>query len=157
MYDNNFILIINKLLEYEGGYVNNPLDPGGETKFGISKKSYPKLNIMELTKTQAIEIYYRDYWIKNKLDKINNLKISELLFNLFVNIGHYATLIIIKDVIKKSDYIPYINSLNTKQQSEILNSIRQVAEHHYKSLVLKNPNLKIFLNGWLKRLNSLSI
>ena len=37
------------LIDHEGGYVNHPKDPGGETKFGISKRSYPTLDIAALT------------------------------------------------------------------------------------------------------------
>lgn len=46
----------------EGGYVNDPVDPGGETKYGISKRSYPHVDIMSLTWGQAAGIYKRDYW-----------------------------------------------------------------------------------------------
>jgi lysozyme family protein len=52
-------LIINRI---EGGYVNDPQDPGGETKYGISKASYPNLDIAGLTFDQAAAIYYSDYW-----------------------------------------------------------------------------------------------
>ena len=38
-------------------------DPGGETKWGISKRSYPEIDIATLTREQAIEIYFRDYWL----------------------------------------------------------------------------------------------
>jgi lysozyme family protein len=53
---------IRTLLEVEGGYVNHPTDPGGETKFGISKRSYPTLDIPHLTRDDAARIYRRDYW-----------------------------------------------------------------------------------------------
>ena len=33
------------ILQTEGGYVNDPADPGGETKYGISKKAYPTVDI----------------------------------------------------------------------------------------------------------------
>lgn len=46
----------------EGGYVNNPADPGGETKYGISKRFYPTLNISLLTRADAKAIYLRDFW-----------------------------------------------------------------------------------------------
>lgn len=46
----------------EGGYVNDPVDPGGETKYGISKRSYPKVDIKNLTWAEAAAIYKRDYW-----------------------------------------------------------------------------------------------
>ena len=62
----NFDVAIERILSHEGGYVNHPSDPGGETKWGISKRSYPNLNIKELTREQAKEIYKRDFW-----DKIN--------------------------------------------------------------------------------------
>lgn len=53
---------IERILSIEGGYVNDPKDPGGETKFGISKRSYPLLDIKNLTREQAIAIYERDFW-----------------------------------------------------------------------------------------------
>lgn len=46
-----------------GGYTNDPDDPGGETKWGISKRAYPHLDIKNLTKQEAIAIYKRDYWV----------------------------------------------------------------------------------------------
>jgi lysozyme family protein len=52
----------NHLKRHEGGYVNNPKDPGGETNFGISKRSYPRVNIKTLTWAGAKEIYRRDFW-----------------------------------------------------------------------------------------------
>jgi lysozyme family protein len=61
-----FQIAINRLLDNEGGYVNDPNDPGGETKWGISKSSYPNLDISTLTRDQAIAIYKSDFW-----DKIN--------------------------------------------------------------------------------------
>ena len=58
----NFSRALAFVLAHEGGYVNHPDDPGGETKYGISKRSYPKLDIKSLTKRQAADIYKRDYW-----------------------------------------------------------------------------------------------
>ncbi|WP_052351548.1 glycoside hydrolase family 108 protein [Deinococcus pimensis] len=50
------------VLGHEGGYVNDPFDPGGETNWGISKRQYPNLNIRALTREDAARIYRRDYW-----------------------------------------------------------------------------------------------
>lgn len=52
----------DRLIGHEGGYVNDPADPGGETKFGISKRSYPNIDIKNLTREQAKTIYLRDFW-----------------------------------------------------------------------------------------------
>lgn len=54
--------VIDRILSHEGGYVNHPSDPGGETKWGISKRSYPHLNIKALTRDEAIELYRKDFW-----------------------------------------------------------------------------------------------
>lgn len=60
----NFEETIERVLEHEGGYINNPKDPGGETKWGISKRSYPNVDIKNLTRDGAIAIYKRDFWNK---------------------------------------------------------------------------------------------
>lgn len=58
----NFDIAFDRLIDHEGGYVNDPKDPGGETKFGISKRSYPDVDIKNLTLEQAKAIYLRDFW-----------------------------------------------------------------------------------------------
>lgn len=58
----DFNTAFDRLMDNEGGYVNDPKDPGGETKFGISKRSYPQLDIKNLTRDQAKAIYLRDFW-----------------------------------------------------------------------------------------------
>lgn len=51
-----------RLIDHEGGYVFDPNDPGGETKFGISKRSYPWVNIRDMDIDTAKAIYRRDFW-----------------------------------------------------------------------------------------------
>lgn len=58
------------VIGHEGGYVNNPKDPGGETKYGISKRAYPTVNIAALTLDDARAIYRRDYWAKAGCDQL---------------------------------------------------------------------------------------
>lgn len=57
-----FDTAFDRLLGNEGGYVNDPDDPGGETNWGISKRSYPDVDIKNLTREQAKAIYLRDFW-----------------------------------------------------------------------------------------------
>jgi lysozyme family protein len=57
-FDRAFSLTVGE----EAGYVNDPTDPGGETKYGISKRAYPNEDIKDLTLDRAKELYYRDYW-----------------------------------------------------------------------------------------------
>lgn len=66
----NFDFAIDRVLGHEGGYVNNPKDPGGETKWGISKRSYPNVDIKNLTRDQAKDIYRRDFWNIVRLSEV---------------------------------------------------------------------------------------
>lgn len=76
----------DRLIGHEGGYVNHKLDPGGETKWGISKRAYPDVNIASLTREQAKAIYRRDYWERAKADQYDGA-IAFQLFDAAVNHG----------------------------------------------------------------------
>lgn len=60
----HFDQCFERLIGHEGGYVYDARDPGGETKYGISKRAYPQLDIRNLTLIHAQAIYRRDYWDK---------------------------------------------------------------------------------------------
>lgn len=56
--------------KWEGGWSNDAFDPGGETRYGISKAAYPDLDLSKLTLEDAKSIYRRDYWLAAKCDKL---------------------------------------------------------------------------------------
>jgi lysozyme family protein len=66
----DFNTAFDRLISNEGGYVNDPEDPGGETNWGISKRSYPDLDIKALTREDAKAIYLRDFWLRGQMDKL---------------------------------------------------------------------------------------
>lgn len=76
----------DRLIGHEGGYVHDARDPGGETNWGISKRAYPSLDIRNLTREQAKEIYRRDYWQRAKADQYD-AAIGFQLFDAAVNSG----------------------------------------------------------------------
>lgn len=74
------------LIGNEGGYCNLPSDPGGETKYGISKRSYPHEDIRGMTLDRAKAIYKRDFWDKLHLEDMpENIRFD--LFDAAVNSG----------------------------------------------------------------------
>jgi len=75
------------VIGHEGGYVNDPQDPGGETKYGISKRAYPHLDIANLTLEQAKDIYLRDYWNAANCGAQLNDAMALLIFDCAVNQG----------------------------------------------------------------------
>jgi lysozyme family protein len=85
--DSNFKKAITPLLRIEGGYVEDADDRGGATKYGISSKSYPNLDIKHLTVQHAKNIYYKDYWRKHKIHKIRDFELANEIFDTAVNMG----------------------------------------------------------------------
>lgn len=70
----------------EGGYVNDPKDPGGETKYGISKRRYPSEDIKNLSMERAQFLYRRDYWNSNGCEPMT-WEQALLVFDAAVNGG----------------------------------------------------------------------
>lgn len=66
----DFNLAIERVLGHEGRYVNDPDDPGGETNWGISKRSYPHLDVKNLAREKAVQIYWEDFWVPLQADDI---------------------------------------------------------------------------------------
>lgn len=81
-FDKSFEIVVNS----EGGYVNDPDDPGGETKYGISKRAYPKVDIKNLTLDSAKDIYLRDYWVPAGCDNLD-YPLDTAVFSCAVNCG----------------------------------------------------------------------
>lgn len=80
----NFTTAFARLMDHEGEYVNDPRDPGGETKYGISKRSYPNLDIKNLTREQAMDIFCHDFWLRINGDKLYDgvaYQISDFAYN----------------------------------------------------------------------------
>lgn len=91
----------DRLIAHEGGYVNNPADPGGETNWGISKRSYPHVDIANLTREGAKEIYKRDFW-----DVIGDSIDSAIKFQVFdfaVNAGISTAIRKLQDTVGVAD------------------------------------------------------
>ncbi len=77
---------MGRLLRDEGGYSRDRDDPGGETRFGISQREYPDVDIASLTREEAAKIYYRDWWMRYGYSDLPG-PIGAKLFDLAVNIG----------------------------------------------------------------------
>jgi len=66
----HFKAAFSLILKLEGGLSDDPRDPGGLTKFGISFRAHPNLDIRNLTKEDASKIYYNDYWLAASCGKL---------------------------------------------------------------------------------------
>lgn len=146
--DNEFVRCIKFVLEQEcrrnkdgtldDGYVNDPHDPGGETKYGISKKAYPNLNIKELTLEDALAIYHRDYW---SVAKSLEFPLNVCVLDTAVNQGKKKAMQFL--LASKNDWKSFIH----------------LREQHYLALYdgafRNNPKRDMWRKFWFKRIANL--
>jgi len=150
------------LMRFEGGYVNDPDDPGGETKFGISKSEYPDLDIKHLTVEQAKEIYWRDYWLKAKCPDLETYhpKLAIYHFDTAVNSGIRRAGEILQKAINKQGFKLYVDGIvgpitvSTIKECHIGTLLRDYLLQrllYYKAVSDRNRTLRKFFRGWTNR------
>ena len=148
--------IIEQVLEHEGGYVDDPTDSGGETKYGISKRAYPNEDIKGLTIERAKELYKRDYWDRFKCSHLPD-RIRHIYFDMCVNMGGgRATKILQEACNSKNSYKIDVDGgigKNTIKASANLEDFRLRAYRvmFYAELVMKKPEQMKFWVGWFRR------
>ena len=149
-------LVEQKVVEREGGYVNDPDDPGGETKYGISKKAYPKVGIKHLTLDDAVEIYKNDYWIPAKVEQLPD-RLQGQYFDMVVNQGKVKSARILqracngknKNKIEVDGQVgPKTIKATAKLEPERLRAYRLM---EYARLALTRPELEKYYYGWVRR------
>ena len=149
--------IIEVVLHHEGGYVNDPKDPGGETNFGIAKRSHPDVDIKNLTEEGAKEIYKRDYWDKNKVDELDD-QLKHIFFDMCVNQGRGTAVKVLQraingkggDIAVDGGFGPGTKGALAKYKPS-LERVRCYRLKHYYDLVNKKPEQEKFLFGWYRR------
>jgi lysozyme family protein len=140
-------------------------DPGGETKYGISKRSYPHLDIKNLSLTDAKAIYKKDFWDKCSLDEINWQHIADVIFDMAVNMGRKRAVKIAQKAYNSvsGDYITVdrligkntIKAINSLvDERDMVNKMVDLRVDYYLSLIHRNSKFKVFKKGWLRRANS---
>jgi lysozyme family protein len=152
-----FDIAIEKTLAHEGGYVNDPSDPGGETNFGISKRAYPDLPISALTRDLAITIYHRDYWKTPGFDQIENPALATKLFDLGVNMGTIRAVKLLQQATNHFNPVLAVDGIlgpataiavnDFPHPMALLMALKIEAGNHYIKLGMPR-----FLAGWLNRL-----
>ena len=148
--------IIEKVLEHEGGYVNDPNDRGGETNFGITKKFYPDVDIKNLTKEQAKHIYHTDYWRRGKCDEIPS-RLRHIYFDMLVNFGKRGAVKVLQRAAnaKNKDDIDVDGGLGPATLKAIqnleLDRVRAYRVLRFANLVIKKPEQERFWFGWFRR------
>ncbi len=170
----NFKVAIDKVLENEGGYVNNPNDLGGTTNLGISLRFLQSIDatanietIKNLTLEMAEELYFNHFWLSSNYNEIKSQIIAEKVFDTAVHTGSkvanrflQSTLNIIifngkpliEDGIIGQETINAINLLDGEDvDGNILKVYRLLQKEHYAKIVIARAEQLTFLKGWFNR------
>jgi lysozyme family protein len=162
------------LLRFEGGFVNNPNDPGGMTNKGITLRTFQLCahellgvdpspdNLRNLTDGQAGIIYKANYWNKMQGDRFPSQDLANIVCDFFVNAGTNATKLL-QQVLNGlgADLVEdgvigagSIQALNTCPLDRVYPRYKQARTAYYRNLAATSPGLAAFLAGWLNRVNS---
>lgn len=159
---------IKIVLANEGSeFTNDPSDPGGATKFGISLNFYKTLHpdatlndIKNLTIEDAKLIYFKEFWEKLPHPYINSDRVLFKLFDLSVNMGLFMAAKCLQRAARANNHdiiddgiigTKTLNAVNQSIAPQLLACLKSEAAGYYRTLVSQNKQLKIYLNGWLNR------
>ena len=153
-YPDLFLKVIKVVLKSEGGYSNDASDAGGETNFGISSRSYPAIDIKNLTIGQAIDIYYNDYWTPMNIGGILDDNLVLQVFDMGVNSGIRIAIKILQRLIRVDDD-GFVGNMTLQAVREfngdIVIEFVKRRKLFYIALVQNDSNQRPNLKGWLAR------
>jgi len=170
----SFEKFLPMLLRFEGGYVDDPEDPGGETNKGITMATFQKTarellgieptseNLKALSDAQAGKIYRALYWDKMCGDAFALQELADIVCDFYVNAGTRATGLLQRvlnamgsHVVEDGDIGPAsLEALAALPQDEVYRRYKDGRIAYYRSLVEARPALAKFLPGWLNRVNA---
>lgn len=150
---------IEFVLRMEGGAAGekDPNDPGGYTKFGISTKSYPRLDIKNLTLDQAKEIYRRDFWNDCHCDELPS-RFSLIVFDTAVNMGQGTARRLLQMTLDvEVDGIIGQQTVSAAFMASPRRAMKYLAfrQAEYDRRILANPKLLVYAVNWSFRVLSL--
>jgi hypothetical protein len=144
---------LNWLFKWEGTvYEDDPSDKGGETKFGVDKRSHPNEDIRNLTRDRAAEIYWNEYWTKCKAH-LMPFGVGEVVANIAVNAGHSRAAKWLQAIVgvdqDGSIGNKTLEALGRFQADLVATLLLQRTEQHYRSIA--KGRMAKFLRGWINR------
>lgn len=141
------------------GYVNDPHDRGGETKYGIAINGNPGVDVRNLNLTRAMEIYFKNYWLAGSCH-IMDYPLNVLHFDGCTNhgIGRANKYIQMALGLKNPDGVigeKTAEALVQCQPLEVCMAVCDLRENFYKAIVKRDPSQGKFLKGWLRRIGEM--
>lgn len=157
----NFDEAFKLTIGLEGGYSNDPDDPGGETRYGVTKRDFPQEDIKNLTLERAKEIYKQFYWDKMGLDLIEDVDIACEIFDTGLNGGIRTAVKIAQRTVNALGYnisvdgymgevtAAALNTLTKKDKNAVYVTLNCLQGARYVELTERKPQFKKFFRGWV--------
>jgi lysozyme family protein len=158
-----FLYAMAFLFQEEGGTNTDPLDRGGFTNFGLSEKQYPHLDLKNITREQALEIYYTDYWLSQRCHMFLS-PIALALFDSSVNCGPKpAAKWLQKSINHGNNFVDVDGIIGTQTilaatgppPYKVAGGLVGYRLMHYADLVDRHPEQVRFIKGWIRRASRL--
>lgn len=150
-----FVLTAEGGLRDDGGYVNDPVDAGGETKYGISKRAFPNVDIKSLTMDGAVKIYHDHYWKPAFCDEWAG-PVALITFDSAVQHGAKSAIKMLQECAGVKDDGIIGNQTRAAVHSsdvEYLTARYVLRRSRYYARIIKNkPEQVRFIEGWHNRL-----
>jgi lysozyme family protein len=118
------------------------------------------LDIKNLTRDQARQIYFIDFWLKGKYENINDENIALKLFDLAVNTGIPQANKLIQRALRSTGVSVTedgiigpvtLAAINNADGTDLLAALKSEAAGYYRLITNINPSQQAFINGWLQR------
>jgi lysozyme family protein len=153
----DFKIAVAKTLVNEGGYVNDPADPGGATNMGIEQREWPDGDIKDITQEQAMALYAERYW-KDLYSQIESQDVADKLFDMGVLFGVGTAVRILQlsvEITVDGAFGPNtLAAVNQADAVSLLQTYKANLVTHAFNLATTNPALRKFVAGWGRRVNS---
>jgi lysozyme family protein len=148
-YPDSFEEAVALVLRAEGGYIDDPADPGGRTKFGISQRAFPAEDIKNMTEARARLLYLAHYWIP-----IRTLPphLRYIVFDAAVNIGVERAVKILQRMAGCVADGKVGPTTCRRAESISVEAYLKEREKYYRAVVKIRPASQKFLSGWMARL-----
>lgn len=158
-YSAEFLAAVERVLAEEGGYSSNAADPGGATNFGISARAHPGLDIAALTRDAAIEIYWREWWLRFGFAQLPAAPAAKT-FDLSVNIGGRSAIQCLQralracgNAVTEDGVLDPATAIAARRAdpAALMAALRSEFAAHYRLVAANQKHGADFLNGWLNR------
>ena len=166
--------MVETILHHEGGFVNDPADPGGATNFGVTIHTYSKWlgrkatvdEVRNMKLETAVEIYKQRYYYAPRINGLHE-DVQPLVFDMAINHGPRNAVRMLQRTVNLAGFGPIsvdgvigpgtrgaVDRTADAMGNYFVNAIVDERLKFYNRIVERRPSSRKFLRGWTRRAES---